>query len=178
MRTIGILLLLIGTWLAVQGQAWLPPVARLAHWVQLPSLPVSLLVIGIGVGVLGLVLAALPRHTGVDLSDAPVRAELERRGFLITADVGGWRADGEWSGRKLLVRRVSGYEASRFGRPWVIEVTARGRPREPWPLVPEEGKVVDVRDHGFTATIPALGRPDGQARAAALIGAVVECVQA
>jgi hypothetical protein len=143
----------------------------------LPALPVSLLVIGLGVGAFGLVLAALPRRRGVEHGDAVIRAELERRGFLITPDVGGWRADGEWDGRKALIRRVSGYEAARFGRPWIIEVSLRGVPREPWPLHPDEGKVVDRRDHGFSVTIPALGRPVDHRRVSDLISAVVACAQ-
>jgi hypothetical protein len=175
MRTLGFLLLIVGAALAVQGHAWLPAPLQLGHWVQLPTLPVSLLVIGLGLGALGLVLAVIPRRSGPEHTDAVIRAELEHRGFLITADVGGWRADGEWDGNKALIRRVSGYEAARFGRPWIIEVSLCGVPREPWPLHPDEGKVVDRRDHGFSVTIPALGRPTDRDRVAHLISAVVAC---
>lgn len=179
MRLIGILLLLVGAWLAAHDllASLLPQAARIDRYVTLPSLPVSLAVIGGGLALVGLALAVVSRRRAPELDDAPIRRELVRRGLMLVTDVGGWRADGSWDGVVVQIRRVSGFEASRFGRPWVIEVSVRGRPREPWPLVPDEGKVVDVRDHGFSATIPALSRPDGQARTAELIGAVVACVQ-
>ncbi|MBA3710235.1 MAG: hypothetical protein H0W83_15600, partial [Planctomycetes bacterium] len=88
-------------------------------------------------------------------------------------DVGGWRAQGSWDGVPILVRRVSGYEASRFGRPWVIEVSLEGRPGEPWPLSPERGKVVDVRDHGFSVSIPELSHRDRQPAFAQRVAEVI-----
>jgi hypothetical protein len=176
-RAVGLALLLLGAYLAAQDQGWFPDAARLARVMTIPALPLSLTAIGIGGALVGLALVALPRRRAAELGDAPVRSALEGRGFVIIGDVGGWRAEGEWEGAAIVVRRVSGYEASRFGRPWVIEVSLRGLPREPWPLPPEEGKVVDVRDHGFSVTIPALSRPDGHARVDRLIAAVVSSAQ-
>ncbi len=166
MRFLGLVLILAGAYLAVQSQAWLPTIAKLASHVALPALPLT--AIGVTALVVGLALLAIPRRSGAELSDREVREELARRGFTFSEDVGGWRASGEWAGQPLQVRKISGYEASRFGRPWVIEVSLRGKPSEPWPLSPERGKVVDVRDHGFSVTIPELshhGRHRGTAEA-------------
>jgi hypothetical protein len=113
------------------------------------------------------------RRPAEDISDGPIRAELARRGFERGDDASGWRAKGMWNGVPLVVRRVSGYEASRFGRPWVIDVSLEGRPEEPWPLAPERGKIVDVRDHGFSVSIPELSHRDRQGGFADRIDAII-----
>ncbi|MBA2481187.1 MAG: hypothetical protein H0V44_11040 [Planctomycetes bacterium] len=172
MRSLGILLIILGLYWG--AQPYLPKEARIASYVTVPALPVAPVVIAVGAVLLGTVIAvASRRRRSDDISDAPIRSELARRGFSFTDDVGGWRAKGMWDGVALVVRRVSGYEASRFGRPWVIDVSLEGRPEEPWPLTPDRGKIVDVRDHGFSVSIPEVSHRGRQGDFAARVEDII-----
>jgi hypothetical protein len=41
-------------------------------------------------------------------------------------------------------------------------VSLPGRPAEPWPLLPEEGLLLDVRPEGFSVAMADLSRPERQ----------------
>ncbi len=172
LRFIGLLLLLAGAY----GLAWkhLPAAARFTVPDSISSLPLP---VGAptfaAVGLVGLVLLLWPRRrAGKALADDPIRRDLVRRGFTVIAEVSGWRAEGDWKRVPVVIRRSEGFEASRFALPWVISIEVRGRPREPWPLSPTEGKVVDVRDHGFAVSLPAVTR--SQDRLGPLLDAVID----
>lgn len=126
-------------------------------------------------GIVGLVLLFYRRRSPPVARDA-VLDELLRRDFTQTDEAHGWRASGRWDGRAIEIRRVSGYESNRFGLPTVVEVTARGRPVDPWPLMPEEGRIVDQRDHAVSIAIPLLSRPGGDAQVVAAISRVLALV--
>jgi hypothetical protein len=160
MRFLGLCLLLAGAY--ALAQPYLPTALRLESLVRFPALPLT--PIGAVLGVLGLFLLLKPRRRRAGAGDDSIRDQLRRRGLTISSDVGGWRADGNWKGTEVVIRRTEGYEASRFGRPWVIELSLPGRPREPWPLTRDRATVVDVRDHGFSVTIPDLSLPGGYER--------------
>ncbi len=172
LRYLGLILIFTSAY----GLAWkhLPASARLTIPDRIAALPVP---VGVptfaALGVVGLLLLLWPRRgPGKALADDPIRRDLVRRGFLLIAEPSGWRAEGDWKRVPVVIRRSEGFEASRFALPWVISVEVRGRPREPWPLSPTEGKVVDVRDHGFAVSLPAVTR--AQDRLGPLLDAVID----
>jgi hypothetical protein len=153
--------------LAVGGlaaaHAALPP--RWSGWLDAlpPALVGWLQPAGAGLAAVGLgMLLIRPRRTGALLSDAPLIGMLEHAGFSVLRSVRGWQASGMWRGTPLVVRLGPGYEATRFGRPWTVVVSLPGRPAEPWPLLPEEGLLLDVRPEGFSVAMADLSRPERQ----------------
>lgn len=172
LRLIGLLLLLAGAGglalrhLPADARQRLP---RELSDVRLPVGDVTFATLG----TVGLLLLLWPRRrSGAPLADDPLRRLLAKREFLLVTEPNGWRAEGEWKRVPVIIRRSSGFEASRFALPWVISVEVRGRPREPWPLPPTDGKIIDVRDHGFTVSLPAVTH--AQDRLASLVDAVVD----
>lgn len=136
-----------------------------AEWLALVPPPMVgwLLPAGAGLAAVGLgLLLVRPVRPPALLSDAPLVAVLERAGFTLHRSVRGWQASGTWRGTPLVVRLGPGHEATRFGRPWTVVVSLPGRPAEPWPLMPEEGLVIDVRTDGFSVAMADLSRPERQ----------------
>lgn len=121
-------------------------------------LPAGAALAAIGLGML----LIRPRRTEPLLSDAPLVSVLERAAFTVQRSARGWQASGLWQGTPLVVRLGPGHEATRFGRPWTVVVSLPGRPAEPWPLLPEEGLILDVRPNGFSVAMADLSRPERQ----------------
>src|SRR5688572_16782391 len=111
----------------------------------------------VGIGVAAMVFAlllSLRRRGGTaEITDRPIKDELIRRGFHFIAIDRGWQAEGQWNQVPVIVRRVSDYHATRFGRPWVITVTLSGNPVEPWPFLPDQAGIAERTNNGFTVGI-------------------------
>lgn len=149
MRFLSVPFILSGVYLLVYDFL---PIA--AQWPWISHYPASWQrIAGLIVVVVGLLLRLRSRAAGDDISDQPIRAELQKRGFRFIALDKGWQADGAWNQVSVSVRRQSDYQASRFGRPWVIVVLVPGQAREPWPFPPEQGKIVESRPEGFSVVI-------------------------
>jgi len=134
------------------------------QFVEARGLPVVLRRICAGGSALGagaLLLAVRRRRRGDDVSDAPIRSALAARGFRFIDLGAGWQADGRWGDVELSVRRQSDYQATRFGRPWVLVVHLPGEPRHPWPFMPDQGKVIERDSRGFVVVVAELSF-DGQ----------------
>jgi len=160
MRLLGLLILIVGGVLI--ARPWLPVLPF-----GLPGWPT-----GAALALIGLVLLARPRRAAPVAPDR-IAEDLTARGFTFADEAHGWRARGDWRGRAIEIRRVRGYEASRFGLEWIVEITVRGTPAEPWPLPPAEARCVDRRDHGVSVALPAISRPEGAAGFAAQVDAVL-----
>lgn len=126
----------------------------IADWL----LPAGAALAAVGLGML----LIRPRRSAPLLSDAPLISVLDRAGFTVHRSARGWQASGLWQGTPLVVRLGPGHEATRFGRPWTVVVSLPGRPAEPWPLMPEEGLVLDLRPEGFSVAMADLSRPECQ----------------
>jgi hypothetical protein len=159
-RLLGLLLLAAGVTLLLRGH--IPALA------SLPSTPAAAFALLLA----GLVLALFPGGRQGASAD-PLRADVARRGFILSDEARGWRAEGAWQGRAIAIRRVSGYEASRFGLDTVVEVIVAGHAAEPWPLPPDLGRLVERREAGCTVAIPALSRPGQEDRLARLVDGVL-----
>lgn len=166
MRILGLLLLVAGSILIARPSV--PTLAAIALPVGWPA--------GAALAVAGLILLLRPRRRAAAEHD-PVVEGLRARGFAFTDEAHGWRARGDWQGRAVEIRRVRGYEASRFGLEQVIEITVRGRPTTPWPLAPDQARLVDQRDHGVSVALPAVSRPGAEGGLAAAIAAVLAEVE-
>ncbi len=149
-RALGLMLIITGA--AAIGARWIP-----AHLLPLPA-AWWWLGAGAGAGVLGLTLIWKRTKRGVTFGDAPLVNVLKERGFTISPERDGWMAHGTWKSIEMVVRKSSGYQASRFARPWTIAVGLPGTPIEPWPLLPEEGLIVEQHASGFTVTCTDLSR--------------------
>jgi len=165
MRALGLLLLAVGALLI--ARPFVPVLAGLPVPVGWPT--------GVALALVGLVLLR-PRRAPAAERDA-IADDLAARGFAFADETHGWRARGDWQGRAIEIRRVRGYEASRFGLEWVVEVSVRGRPTEPWPLPPDQARVVDQRDHGVSVCLPAVSRPGAGAGLPDAIAAVLAQVE-
>jgi len=175
---LALILLAAGAWLLLPDL--LPPNFRPSA-VPLPAvLTANSQSAGILAGVAGLLLLGLPavgrilRRSGHTLDDAPIRRELARRGFDMEDLIQGWISRGEWDGVPLVVRRLEGGEASRFARPWMIDISVPGTPSEPWPLMPTQAKLIEVRPGGFTVVMPEVTFPATMARFPQLVTAVLK----
>jgi hypothetical protein len=146
---IKVILLLVGCY----GLAFtaLPTIAQLPFIADLPALW------RIGGSAAAVVVALLlfvgRRGPGADLSDRVIKDELSRRGFHFITIERGWQAEGQWNKVPVVVRRQSDFQASRFGRPWVIVVSLPGKPNDPWPFVPEQAAISERRADGFSVVI-------------------------
>lgn len=125
---------------------------------------------------LGLVLIVFGRRAPKPKPQDPVEAALRAHGFGFVDEANGWRARGAWEGRTIEIRRVRGYEASRFGLEWVVELTVRGIPEDPWPLPPDQARIVDRRDHAVSIAFPSVSRPGGESGFAAAVEATLRHV--
>jgi hypothetical protein len=152
MRVLGVLLIVAAVVLGLR-----PHVPGLSA-VTLPDLGLG----AVALALLGLVLLLLPRGRPAVERDQVAEA-LAASGFAFADEAHGWRARGEWKGRRIEIRRVRGYEASRFGLERVVEVTVRGVPSEPWPLAADQARIVDRRDHAVSVALPTVSRPGGEA---------------
>ena len=161
MRTLGLFLLVIGALLI--ARPFVPVLAGLPLPVSWPT--------GVALTVVALVLLR-PRRPPAAERDV-IADDLAQRGFAFTDEANGWRARGDWQGRVIEIRRVRGYEASRFGLEWVVEVSVRGRPTEPWPLPPDQARLVGQRDHGVNICLPAVSHAGAEAGLAAAIDLVL-----
>jgi hypothetical protein len=162
MRVLVALLMIAAGGLAA-AHSVLPP--GWSGWVSLvPTTVVGwLMPAGAAFAAIGLgMLLVRPRRSGPLLSDAPLINVLEHADFTVHRSARGWQASGLWHGTPLVVRLGPGHEATRFGRPWTVVVSLPGRPAEPWPLLPEEGLVLDVRPEGFSVAMADLSRPERQ----------------
>ncbi len=162
MRVLIALMMIAGGGL-VAAHSVLPP--GWSGWVSLVPTAITgwLMPGGAALAAIGLgMLLIRPRRSGPLLSDAPLVSVLDRAGFTVHRSARGWQASGLWQGTPLVVRLGPGHEATRFGRPWTVVVSLPGRPAEPWPLLPEEGLVLDVRPEGFSVAMADLSRPERQ----------------
>ena len=166
MRFIAVVLLALG--LALVAKPFIPAPALAAlplHWAS-----------GVVLAAVGLLLLVV-RPGRMPSTPRDLVAEQLGRGFVFTDEAHGWRARGAWDGRPIEVRCVRGYEASRFGLERVVEVSVRGRPTTPWPLAPDQARLVDQRDHGVCVAMPAASRPGAERGIPAAITAVLAEVQ-
>lgn len=146
--------IIVGAWLA--AYAWLPAIAQL----PLPGVITAWGVpLGVVLAVVGLLLLRRAPQKPA-FGDGPLLSTLKEAGFKINPIPNGWQADGAWKGVTLKVRKSTGHEAGRFGRPWTIVVTLPGQPAEPWAFMPEEGLIVEQRDENFTVAMADLSRPE------------------
>jgi hypothetical protein len=133
-----------------------------ARWVPAAMLPIPAagwwLPLGIVAVVMGIVLLRPRNRRTTTFGDAPLINILRERGFTIAPEGDGWLANGTWKSITMVVRKSSGYQAARFARPWTIAVGLPGTPIEPWPLLPEEGLIVERHENGFTVTCTDLSR--------------------
>lgn len=150
----GLVLLIVGVYLAVYG--WLPVPAQVA----LPAVLMTWgLVGGVALAVVGvLLLRPSPRKPA--FGDGPLVSTLTQAGFRIAPIPNGWQGQGTWKGVAVTVRKSSGHDAGRFGRPWTIVVALPGHPAEPWPFLPEEGLIIERRPDGFSVAMADLSRPE------------------
>ncbi len=155
MRTLIALFLLIGG-SSFALHRWLPEFLRIPLPTALANWAVP---IGVGIAVSGLLLLRQPRRK-LALGDRPLISTLEEAGFRFTPIPNGWQADGNWKGVALIVRKSTGHDANRFGRPWTIVVTIPGLPLEPWPFLPEEGLIIEQRNKDFRVAMADLSRPE------------------
>jgi hypothetical protein len=170
MRFLGSLIALAGLYLVVYDL--LPIVAQ---YPLISHFPVFLQrLAGAAAIVIGLLLRLRRRSSGDDISDHRIRDELKRRDFTFIALERGWQADGSWNKVAVSVRRQSDYQASRFGRPWIISVQIPGSPREPWPFTPEQGKIVETRAEGFSVVISDCTYEGQQGRFAERMDRLIE----
>lgn len=170
MRFLGALIILAGLYLALYD---LLPIA--AQYPLISHFAVSLQrIVGAFAIVVGLLLRLRRRSSGDDISDHRIRDELKRRNFSFIALERGWQADGSWNDAVVSVRRQSDYQASRFGRPWIISVQIPGSPREPWPFTPEQGKIVETRAEGFSIVISDCTYEGQQSRFADRMDRLIE----
>ena len=165
MRAFALLLLVVGALLI--ARPFVPALAGLPVPVGWPT--------GVALAVLALVLLRGRRAPAAEHD--VIAKDLAQRGFAFTDEAHGWRARGDWQGRAIEIRRVRGYEASRFGLEWVVELSVRGRPTEPWPLPPDQARLVGQRDHGVNICLPAVSRPGAGAGLAVAIAAVLAEVE-
>jgi hypothetical protein len=148
--------IVVGAWLA--AYAWLPAIVQLPLPAIIASWTIPLGVVLAVVGLLVLLLRRAPQKP--TFGDGPLLSTLKEAGFKIGPVPNGWQADGAWKGVPLKIRKSTGHEAGRFGRPWTIVVTLPGQPAEPWAFMPEEGLIVEQRDNSFTVAMADLSRPE------------------
>jgi hypothetical protein len=139
------------------AQVWLPSNLRLTMSGSLDQMALPAGIIAAALGMILLFWRAPRRPT---FSDAPIVSALIAEGFQMSKTPDSWQASGTWKGVPLVVRRSAGHAAGRFGRPWTIVVSLPGQPIEPWPYLPEEGLIVELRDHGFSVAMADLSRPE------------------
>jgi hypothetical protein len=156
------------------AQFYLPEAPRLPPNLRLPApwawyqVPLGALFI-----VSGLALWLFSGRRPVGQDDAPLVKTLAGHGFQVTPCEGGWQAVGTWGRTPLVVRKTIGREASRFGRSWVIVVSMEGQPIEPWPFLPEQGSLVELRPDGFSVSLPDMYKADRQAALAQRLDALI-----
>ena len=148
--------IVVGAWMA--AYAWLPAIAQLPLPAIITTWSIPLGVVLAVVGLLLLLLRRAPQKMA--FGDGPLLSTLKQAGFRINPIPNGWQADGAWKNVTMKVRKSTGHEAGRFGRPWTIVVTLPGQPAEPWAFMPEEGLIVEQRDESFTVAMADLSRPE------------------
>ena len=165
-RIVGLLMVIIGS--AGIAARWVPaafmPIP--VEWWWMPA--------GCTIGILGLwqIVARKPRHAG--FNDGPLLSTLRERDFTITPSADGWLAKGNWKSISLVVRKTTGYEAARFARPWTIVVALPGTPIDPWPLLPEEGLIVERHANGFSVSCTDLSRVERMHRLGERLNQLIE----
>jgi hypothetical protein len=113
---------------------------------------VALSVIGLGIMVIK------RRKKSSSFSDGPLVNTLKRSGFSIATRNDGWTANGTWKNVLVTVQKTTGFEAARFARPWTIVVALPGQPIDPWPLLAEEGLIIEQTEQGFSVACTDLSR--------------------
>lgn len=104
-----------------------------------------------------------------------VARELKRRGFHFIQLDRGWQADGTLGGDEISITLDSGYQANRFAKPWIFLVEVHGRPRTPWPMMPEVARVIETGDNSFIVALPELTQPGKHKLIFKRIGEVLQC---
>lgn len=130
-----------------------------------------------GLIIVGSLMLVGRRRSGTSAPVDAILAAVKQRGFEVVDEAHGWRSRGTWDGRPVEIRHVRGYEASRFGLESVVEVTIRGRPTDPWPLMPDVARIVDQREHAVSIALPACSRIDGAHRLGRDVAAVLALVE-
>jgi len=149
-----------------------------AHWVPAASMPMPVvwwwMPAGCVIGMLGLWLIVARKHRSPGFSDGPLLSTLRERDFTITPSADGWLAKGTWKSIAIIVRKTTGYEAARFARPWTIVVALPGAPVDPWPLLPEEGLIVERHANGFSVSCTDLSRVERMHRLGERLNQLIE----
>ncbi|MBA3845835.1 MAG: hypothetical protein H0X45_04200 [Planctomycetes bacterium] len=143
---------------------WLPESMRPASAAGVPARTIQ--IAGGAVVVLAVALALATRKRGQGEADdaAEIRARLADAGFRFIDLERGWQAEGLWQKERVVVRKVSDAHATRFGRPWTLLITLPGRPRDPWPFLPDQGGIVERGNGTFTVVAADLGLAGRSAR--------------
>jgi hypothetical protein len=169
MRGLGTLLLLLGLIWLVLG--FLPQQVQ----AQVPDMVLDQAVAGGGaLALVGLALRVLgrrPRRPASD--DSALRQALAARGLELSGPASAWRAQGDWHGHPLIVRRDEA-TAGRYGRAWVLLVEVAGAAQSPWPLGHDAARLIEPGPPRYVALIPDALRLDGPgllARIRAIVGA-------
>jgi hypothetical protein len=108
----------------------------------------------------GLLLITRKRNKPARFGDGPLINTLKRSGFSIAPIKDGWQATGTWKNVLVTVQKTTGFEAARFARPWTIVVALPGQPIDPWPLLAEEGLIIEQTEQGFSVACTDLSRSE------------------